>query len=176
MRREGQRGTNRATYCALEKHPDVIRLGAAALGLLLAGCGSGDGQGATATRPELKAGADAFTRYCAACHHADGTGAPGGGPPLAGSPWVNGPEGRLIRIVLGGVRGPLVVGDVSYNREMLAFGAVLSDADIAAILSYVRDRFGRGAPGVSPPAVAEVRAAQQGRAGYWTVEELLQVP
>jgi len=64
------------------------------------------------------------------------------GLPLAGSPWVRGPENRLIRIVLHGVRGPLEVHDKTYDLEMPGFGRILSDADVASLLSYVRRRSG----------------------------------
>jgi mono/diheme cytochrome c family protein len=47
-----------------------------------------------------------FGATCAACHQAGGEGLEGKAPPLRGSPWVAGHEGRLIRIVLNGVRSP----------------------------------------------------------------------
>ena len=65
------------------------------------------------------------------------------------------------------------VRGTSYDREMPGFGQVMPDADVAALLTYVRKRFGaRGGP-VSLDAVSEVRAANQKRTEYWRVEELL---
>jgi hypothetical protein len=37
---------------------------------------------------------------------------------MAGSPWVTGPESRLIRIVLHAVRDPMVVNGKTYDREI----------------------------------------------------------
>ncbi len=97
-------------------------------------------------------------------------------PPLAGSEWVAGPEGRIIRIVLHGVRGSIRVANRSYDLEMPSFGQVLTDAQIAAVLSHVRERFGRPSPPVAAETVKRIRRETGGRSGYWTVEELLKVP
>src|SRR6476646_1566108 len=95
----------------------------ACLGLvLLAGCGSPRRQART---PNADAGRTQFQSYCAACHQYDGQGM-GDAPPLAGSPWVTGPESRLIRIVLHGVRGPMEVNGKTYDQEMPGFGTILS--------------------------------------------------
>jgi mono/diheme cytochrome c family protein len=114
-----------------------------------------------------------FAVYCAACHHAEGLGVKGGGPPLASSPWVAGPEARLIRIVLHGVRGPLTVGNVTYNLEMPGFGSILDDAQVAALVSFARRKFGGVHAPTTPRAVRRVRGETRGRTGYWTAEELL---
>jgi mono/diheme cytochrome c family protein len=115
-----------------------------------------------------------FASYCSPCHQPEGPGATGA-PPLAPAPWVGGPEGRLIRIVLHGVRGVMRVGEATYDREMPGFGRVLTDGQIAILLSHVRRHHGGGSPPISEAAVARIRAAARGREGYWTVEELLQV-
>ncbi len=118
----------------------------------------------------------AFQNYCAPCHLADGQGVEGGGPPLANSSWVRGPESRVIRIVLNGLRGPIEVGDQTYNSEMLAFGPILSDKEVAEVLTFARKRFGGGAAPVTPAAVERVRRESGDRSEYWTVEELLRFP
>ena len=100
----------------------------------------------------------------------------GEAPPLEGSSWVAGPENRVIRIVLHGLRGPIQVRGKTYNQEMPGFGPILTDADIASLLSYVRGRFGGGATPVSEAAVRLIRAAHRGRMNYWTVDELLKEP
>lgn len=102
-------------------------------------------------------------------------GTEGGAPPLSESEWVRGPESRIIRIVLNGVRGPLEVGGKDYDLEMLGFGPILRDEDVAAILSYVRARFGEPSPPITPAAVKRVRDETAGRTAYWTVEELLEI-
>jgi len=47
-----------------------------------------------------------------------------------------------------------------------------SDAELANVLTYIRNSFGNRAPAVEPAAVAARRAADAGRASYWTLEEL----
>ncbi len=87
-----------------------------------------------------------------------------------------GPESRLIRIVLHGAHGPIEVNGQTYNQEMPGFGPLLSDADIASLLSFVRRRFGGLNTPIAPAAVSAIRAATANRTGYWTVDELLKSP
>ncbi|MBI3693444.1 MAG: cytochrome c [Acidobacteria bacterium] len=117
-----------------------------------------------------------FATYCAACHLNDAPGMAGEAPPLEGSSWVAGPEDRLIKIVLHGLRGAIRVHDKTYNQEMPGFGQVLTDADIASLLSFVRKRFGEASAPILPATVGRVRAATRNRTGYWTVDELLAEP
>ena len=127
-------------------------------------------------KPGTDAGRVQFEAYCAACHQPDGSGGVGGGPPLAESSWVRGPESRLIRIVLHGLRGPIEVAGETYDREMLSFGQVISDEQIASLLTYVRSRWGRIDRPVTAEQVRQIRRASADRSGYWTVEELLEMP
>lgn len=122
--------------------------------------------------PDLERGRIHFQSYCAACHQYDGQGM-GDAPSLANSPWVTGPESRLIRIVLHGVRGPMVVDGKSYNREMPGFGSVLPDSEAASLLSYVRQQFAASTGPITAEMVSRVRSANPGRTLYWRVEELL---
>jgi mono/diheme cytochrome c family protein len=134
-----------------------------ALCLTLAGCGV----------RRVESGLVPFQNYCAACHQYDGQGM-GDAPPLDHSPWVTGPEERLIKLVLHGVRGPMEVAGKNYDLEMPGFGPVLSDSEAASLLSFVRRRFGGIKEPVRPGAVARVRAEHRGRTTYWDVEQLLQ--
>jgi len=136
--------------------------------LLLAGCGA---QRRQTRLPDAERGRIQFQSYCAACHLYDGQGA-GEAPPLAGSPWVTGAENRLIRIVLHGLRGRMEVSGKTYDLEMPGFGQILSDADVASLLSFVRRRFGAPSQPIAPATVSRVRAANQTRTDYWSVEEL----
>ena len=117
-----------------------------------------------------------FETYCAGCHLDEGPWARGEAPPLEGSSWVAGPENRVIRIVLHGLRGPIEVSGKAYNQEMPGFGPVLTDADIASLLSYARRRFGGASTPTSAAAVSLIRAANRTRMKYWTVDELIQEP
>jgi len=122
--------------------------------------------------PVAHGGLIQFQSYCAACHQYDGQGM-GDAPPLDLSPWVTGPPDTLIKLVLHGVRGPMVVGGKTYDLEMPGFAPVMSDGDVASLLSFVRSRFGGIGDPVTAEAVSRVRAAHRGRTDYWSVEELL---
>ena len=82
--------------------------------------------------------------------------------PLRNSKWVLGNEELLIRIVLNGLKGDLL---------MPAMGT-LDDQQLAAILTYTRRAWGHEAGPVSPATVGRVRAGSQGRQSPWTVSEL----
>ncbi|MDD2762833.1 MAG: cytochrome c [Opitutaceae bacterium] len=117
-----------------------------------------------------------FMSNCSACHQPSGQGIPGVYPPLAGSEWVQGPETRIIRIVLHGLSGPITVKGGQFNNAMTAFGPLLKDEQIAAVLTYIRSDWDNNAPPVSPDRVKEIRAAVADRTGPWTADELRQVP
>ena len=107
-------------------------------------------------------GREAFAIYCAPCHQSDGGGMERLAPPLRGSPLVLGPEASLIRVVLHGLKGDLV---------MPAMGT-LDDQQLAAILTYIRGAWGHAAGAVAAEAVGRVRAGSEGRSTPWTREEL----
>jgi mono/diheme cytochrome c family protein len=113
---------------------------------------------------------------CIACHQTTGLGLPGAYPPLAGSEWAQGPDDRIIRIVLNGLSGPVTVKNTSFNNSMPAFGPQLRDEQIAGVLTYVRSEWGNNAPAVSPDKVKEIRAAVAARTGPWSPQELLKLP
>lgn len=108
--------------------------------------------GVPASPPEaaVLARGDALYRdHCADCHGHEGEGVADDGPPLAGNRAVamRSPV-NVMRSVLGGGFGP---STAAHPRPagMPPFATVLSDADIAAVVSTVRWRFGAGATGVS---------------------------
>jgi mono/diheme cytochrome c family protein len=117
---------------------------------------------------------------CVACHQADGKGVPGQNPPLVGSEWVNEPEpGRVIRIVLNGLTGPIEVkGQAFGGTAMVPWKDVLTDDEIAAVLTYVRQNkeWGNNAPEVKPERVKAVRDKLQSRSTPFTAEELQKIP
>lgn len=129
----------------------------------------------TAKQQELfELGRTTYTTLCGQCHQPDGRGQEGKAPPLAGSPWAVGPEGRLIRIVLHGVRGPVTVGDRTFNLDMPGL-KVLSDDQIAGVLTYIRRSWGHEASAVDPSVVQNIRDWNQARRDGWTEPELLKI-
>lgn len=106
-------------------------------------------------------GKTVFQQNCATCHGADGKGQPGYFPPLAGNPDLLKDGVFPVLVVLNGISGPITVEGRSYNGSMPAF-AHLSDADIAAVVNYIRDTWANKSNAsqmkpVTPELVAEQR-------------------
>ena len=120
----------------------------------------------------FRAGRDLYANVCAACHGPSGRGIRGQAPALVATPWVRDSDDWLIRIVLGGLTGPVQVHGETWNLNMPGHQD-LSDGDIAAILTFLRRSFGHGEEPVSPQTVARIRATTAGRQGPWTVADLL---
>ena len=125
-----------------------------------------------ATAAATRTGAQIFSSTCAACHQAKGEGTDSY-PPLAGSEWVQGDESRVVRIILHGLIGDVEVQGQVYNGAMPAWGPSLSDAEIAAVATYIRSSFGNKALPITTETVAKARAAHAGRTTPWTIPELL---
>ena len=120
-----------------------------------------------------------YKQYCSACHQDDGNGNPSAFiPPLAGSDWVSPKDpGRLIRIVLNGLQGPITVNGKQYGQAaMLPWRDALTDADVAAVLTYVRSAWGNKAGLVKPEDVKKIREETKDKGGNWTGDELLAIP
>ncbi|MFN7835134.1 MAG: c-type cytochrome [Burkholderiaceae bacterium] len=107
-------------------------------------------------------GAQIFGAKCAACHQATGLGVPGVFPPLAGSEWVVGSDKQLTQILLHGVAGEIVVKGNTYKGAMPSF-KTLSDAEIAAVASYIRTQWGNVAVALTPQLVTEQRETSKDR-------------
>lgn len=116
-------------------------------------------------------GAELFTR-CAACHQSTGLGMAGAYPPLAGSEWLLGNPEVPIRIVLHGLQGPITVKGGSFNNAMTPFGDQLSDAEIAAIISYERSSWGNSASKITAEQVKTVREATKAQTTPWKPSDL----
>jgi mono/diheme cytochrome c family protein/glucose/arabinose dehydrogenase len=112
-----------------------------------------------------------YTSVCGQCHKPDGMGQVGLAPPLVNSEFVLGPDSRLSRIVMQGLRGPIEVQGKQYNLDMPGLAA-LDDEQIAAVLTYIRREWGHAADPVEPKAVKDVRGATSGRREAWTAKEL----
>jgi cytochrome c peroxidase len=97
---------------------------------------------------------------CVNCHQADGKGVPGVFPPLAGNPRIVEGDGSFVaRTIIHGRTGEIVVGDKVFNAVMPPIGTQqgLSDAEIAAVATYVRNTWGNQAPAVTEEIVKPQR-------------------
>jgi mono/diheme cytochrome c family protein len=121
---------------------------------------------------DLLQGKAVYENLCGLCHNNDGTGKAGQAPPFVGSEWVTGSPERMIRIPLAGLAGPVQVAGQSYNLSMPAMGVALSDEDLAAVLSYIRQSWGNKASVITPEQVKAVRAKVGNRTQPWTAEQL----
>jgi len=87
----------------------------------------------TFTQDELMAKGEAvYGRTCAGCHGAAGEGVPGVFPAIKGSKIALGPVADHLAIVVNGKSG----------TAMQAFGAQLSEVDLAAAITYQRNAWG----------------------------------
>jgi len=112
----------------------------------------------------LAHGRTVYETACGVCHGNDGLGKPGQAPPLAGSEWVTKDVTSLARIPLAGLNGPIRVAGQEWNLAMAPMGAGLSDADLAAVLTYVRGSWGNKSSAVSVDEMKAARAAISGNA------------
>ncbi|MEZ5537884.1 MAG: cytochrome c oxidase subunit II [Thiolinea sp.] len=90
----------------------------------------------------LEKGQQVYNTSCAACHGATGAGIPGVFPAMTGSAIATGDINAHIDIVLNGKAG----------TAMQAFAAQLSDADIAAVVTYERNALGNSTGDMVQPA------------------------
>lgn len=81
----------------------------------------------------MTAGESVYQKSCASCHQANGEGVPGAFPGLKGSPIATGDVFAHLDIVVNG--SPT-------NPAMAAFGAQLSEVDLAAVITYERNAWG----------------------------------
>ena len=102
-------------------------------------------------------GAKVYEQHCAACHGDQGQGEPGAFPALAANRAVTlADPTNLVRVVLQGGYLPATAGNPR-PHGMPPFQQVLSDEDIAAVTTFVRNQWGNGAPGVGTIEVYRAR-------------------
>lgn len=107
----------------------------------------------------LSAGKAIFEDTCAACHKADGKGIPRMFPPLAGNAIVQSSNpATLLRVILEGARTATTDRQPTPST-MPAFDWKLTDEEIAAVASYVRNSWGNSAAAVSVGEVSAQREA-----------------
>lgn len=124
-----------------------------------------------AAKPDGKA---IYSAQCSACHQANGQGVPGAFPPLAGSEWLVADATIPVAIVHDGLQGKIEVSGNSFQGVMPKFGGTLSNAEMAAVLSYARSEWGNSASEIDPAAVTE-HVERFGKRGDWSAKELKEV-
>jgi mono/diheme cytochrome c family protein len=112
-----------------------------------------------ASRDALALGQAVYAKHCAACHRADGRGMPPAYPPLAGNPSIQMQVSvNPVRMVLNGGYPP----ETTENPRpygMPPFAQILSDTEVAAVVTYIRGSWGNSGSLVSPREANTMRLA-----------------
>jgi mono/diheme cytochrome c family protein len=103
-----------------------------------------------------------FRENCATCHMADGNGVPFLQPPIKDSAWISDPDPQLLLSLI--LRGSAVLGEAAQAFENdMAPQSHLTDAEIAAVATYVRRNF--AATPVTEPVTPAQAALARNRPG-----------
>jgi mono/diheme cytochrome c family protein len=107
----------------------------------------------------LARGSSIYKEQCSSCHGAEGHGAPPPYPPLAQNQSI-GMESAVnaIRMVLNGGYPPQTAGNPR-PYGMPPFAQIMSDDDIAAVVTYIRVSWGNTGQPVTPAEVNALRSA-----------------
>lgn len=107
----------------------------------------------------LKLGSRIYEQHCMECHGSDGKGKPAAYPPLAGNGSLTViPAINPIRIVLSGGFPPSTAGNPR-PYGMPPYSMSLTDEEIAAVVSYIRNSWGNEGSFVSSVEVGRLRGA-----------------
>lgn len=118
-------------------------------------------------------GQSTYKSLCSSCHQASGGGIDSLYPPLAGSDWVSKDKDILIKIVLHGLKGEIVVSGVTYSLMEMSPQGRLSDKEVADVLNFVRNSWeNKSSEVILESDVSKVRSSYPGHS-KWTAAELL---
>jgi mono/diheme cytochrome c family protein len=110
------------------------------------------------SKAAYQAGAKIYTDHCQSCHLANGAGMPPAYPPLANNQAINMEFAvNPIRMVLFGGFPPATAGNPR-PYGMPPFAYLLSNEQVAAVVTYMRQSWGNRAGAVSPADVAKYRS------------------
>lgn len=96
-----------------------------------------------------------YNTYCSVCHQRNALGT-NRFPPLNGTKWVLGDKETLVKVVLNGLSGKIIVKEKPYYNTMPKLG-MGKDEEIGKILTYVRQNFGNNASTITTEDVAKIR-------------------
>ena len=117
---------------------------------------------------------------CYTCHRDHGEGIVRIYPPLAGSEWAIGDPERLIKLTMHGVWGKIRVRGKIFEPKlgvppMTAVGNMFTDAEVAGVLTYVRNSWGNNASEINADEVKRLRAETKSRRKFYSPEELIEM-
>ena len=111
-----------------------------------------------AVKASIARGEKLYQQYCLSCHQKSGNGVPRMNPPLVKTTYVLGDKTKLISWVLKGATESIPIDGKTYSNNMPPQN-YLKDAQVADVLTYVRNSFGNQASAITPAEVKAVRAA-----------------
>ena len=110
-----------------------------------------------ATAQNMANGKKIYETRCLVCHQADGGGVPNMNAPLDGASNVVGNDiARLVKIIRNGYNERVALDGYYYSNAMAA-NPDLKDADIADVLSYIRNSWTNKASKITLAQVQKVK-------------------
>ena len=97
-----------------------------------------------------------YLQNCVICHQGAGQGTPGTFPPVAKSDYLMAKIENGIRPVVEGLSGRITVNGSNYNNTMPPI--LLTDEQVAAVLTFVRNTWNGASDSITPSQVAAVRS------------------
>ena len=107
-----------------------------------------------------------YLQNCVICHQGGGQGSPGTFPPLAKSDYLMAKEENGIRPLVEGLSGRITVNGSNYDNTMPPI--LLTDEQVAAVLTFVRNTWNSSNDAIQPAQVSAVR----GKSRFKTYEAL----
>jgi mono/diheme cytochrome c family protein len=125
----------------------------------LPGSGLSAPQPVAANDTTMKLGGELYRTNCIACHKSNGDGVDAMVPSLANNPGVRATgANNVLRTILVGGRGAATASNPT-SAQMPAFAWKLSDADVAAIATFIRNSWGNAATAVDAAQVGSLRSS-----------------
>ncbi|WP_440876016.1 PVC-type heme-binding CxxCH protein [Thalassotalea sp. PLHSN55] len=116
---------------------------------------------------------------CSGCHGDSGEGIKGMGAPFIDSEWVLESKEQLAKVLLHGLMGPITVNRRKWRTTAVMPGSAsrtdITDEDLAAIATYIRNSWGNAADiggEVSVDLIKKVRKETQDRTMPYTAQDI----
>ena len=118
---------------------------------------------------KFESGKKIFSVRCASCHQSNGLGIATQYPPLAGSEWVSADPDLIIKVILKGLKGEIMVKGEKYGTSAAVNMAAvpINDREIANVSTYVRQAWGNDYSEVKEDQVARVREESSSQQEQW---------
>ena len=118
---------------------------------------------------KFESGKKIFSVRCASCHQSNGLGIATQYPPLAGSEWVSADPDLIIKVILKGLKGEILVKGEKYGTSAAVNMAAvpINDREIANVSTYGRQAWGNDYSEVKEDQVARVREESSSQQEQW---------